>query len=170
MPSLLHIYPFSHPLSPFICELELKILAITSLTLLTNASPCHISSPSSSPCELCFWQKPHTEFVLCFGSVPTSGALEGSDEWVPGSAVRHNRGCKLVNQCCCLLSQIARYCLSVATASAITQHSARACCKAKLCPFSFFPAKVYQFEMIHVSVIPVPYFPCDEVTCKTSGS
>lgn len=110
--SLLHICPFSHRLSPLFCELELKSLATTSLTLLTNTS-CHISSPSSSPCELCFSWKPLTECVLCFDSVPTSGALEGSDGCVSRSAAKHNRGYKLVNQCCCSLSQIACYCLSV---------------------------------------------------------
>lgn len=98
---------------PYSVSWNSRALAITSLTLLTNTSPCHISSPSSSPCELCFSWKPNTEFVLWSASVPTSGALGGSDGWVPESAGKHNKGCKLGKQCCCSLSQIACSCLSV---------------------------------------------------------
>lgn len=154
---LLHIHPFS----PYL-PVSFPYWAGTQNGCCIQSYPPnkHLSLPASnmspSPCEFYSSSDPHTQFVLRFSSVPTSGAWKGWDgvslqiQWSMAEHV-----CLWTrDQCCCLLWQTACDSWSVATATvcAITQCLAKALCTAKFLPFPFLPTKACPTEMIHISL------------------
>lgn len=151
--SILFFPPASYS-SPLLRQLGLKILAITSLTLLTNTSPCHTCNPSPFPCELYLSSKQHTQFVPCFGSVNHIWRVVMGEFPQMQWSIAEYVSLWTRDQYCCSLWQIVCDSLSAVTAtvSAIAQYSAKALRTAKLLPFPFLPAKVHPSEVIHVSL------------------